>query len=197
MRIFIFTIVSILAVSTSVAQSKGKTIYVGDIISDTTTFGRDRDLPSILKSKNEIELRFIKFPSFDYTSYTVMTFDKEWKAKHYYYNPGKDSLLSKNIIGKMDVDSVFSQLVSNNIFSLPDQNSLRTVKYTYDPETGTLAGTGMSVNDGTCYCIEFKVGDLYRRYMYCNPEDYKDFYTHVHELREFSNIVKIMEDFIK
>ena len=196
----IATTIFIIIVSALTAQTKDKTIFVGNVISDTTTF-RSNDyrtaLTSILKSKNKIEVRFITSPSFDYTNYTILTFNKKWSAKYYYYKPDTNNLFSEDINVKIDIDTIFSRLVSNNIFSLPDQDSLNTEKYEYNPETNEFIGSGMAVADGTCYYIEFKIGDYYRRYSYCNPDNYADFYPQVYELRNFANIVEIFTEWTK
>ena len=200
----IATTIFVLIVSALTAQTKDKTIFVGNVISDTTTF-RSNDyrtaLTSILKSKNKIEIRFITSPSFENTNentnYTILTFNKKWSAKYYYYKPDTNNLFSKDINAKIDIDTIFSRLVSNNIFSLPDQGSLKTEKYEYNPETNEFLGSRIEVADGTCYYIEFKVGDFYRRYSYCNPDSYADFYPQVYELRNFANIVKIFKEWTK
>lgn len=194
----------ILIFSALTAQIKDKTIFVGNVISDTTTFRSNyyrTALTSILKSKNKIEIRFIVSPSFEntneYTNYTILTFNKKWSAKYYYYKPDTNNLFSKDINAKIDIDTIFHRLVSNNIFSLPDQDSLKTEKYKYNPETNEFIGSRIAVTDGTCYYIEFKVGDFYRRYSYCNPNNYADFYPQVYELRSFANIVEIFKEWTK
>lgn len=200
MKGLITTIIFILTVSVINGQTKEKTIFVGNIISDTTTF-KSNDyrigLTSILKSNYKIEIRFITSPSFNYTNYTILTFDKKWSAKYYYHTPDTNALLSKDIKSKTTIDTIFSRLVFNNIFSLPDQDSLIAEKYEYNPETDEFIGSRMSVCDGTCYYIEFKVGDHYRRYCYCNPDSYADFYPQVYELRDFANIVEIFTEWTK
>ena len=195
----ITTTIFILLVWVLTAQTKEKTLFVGDVLSDTTTFigiSNQKPLKPILKSENKIEIRFISSPSFYHLNYLVLIYNKEWSAK-YYYKTGTDSLLIKDITNKINIDSVFSQLVSNNIFSLPDQDSLRTEKYQYNPETNEFIGSGMGTADGICYYIEFKVGDNYRRYNYCNPDSFADYYPHVYELRNFANIVEIFNDWPK
>ncbi len=193
----IATTMLILIVSALTAQTKDKTIFVGNVISDTTTFKSNdyqTGLTSILKSKNKIEIRFITSPSFANANYTILTFNKQWSAKYYYCKPGTNDLFSKDINAKIDIDTIFSRLVSNNIFSLPDQNKLKTEKYEYNPETNEFIGLKMAVCDGTCYHIEFKVGDFYRRYRYCNLDSYADFYPQVYELRNFANIVELFKE---
>ena len=187
----------ILIVSALDAQTKEKTFYVGDVISDTSTLienSKRKALTPLLQSKNKIEIRFISSPSFYYTTYLILIYNQEWSAKYYYYKKGTDSLLYKDITNKTNIDTVFSRLVLNNIFSLPDQDSLRTEKYEYNPETNQFIGSGMGIGDGICYYVEFKLGDYYRRYNYCNPDSFADFYPHVSELRNFANIVEIFNE---
>ena len=156
------------------------------------------DIGGILKSENKIEIRFITSPSFENRNeYTILTFNKKWSAKYYYYKPDTNNLFSKDINAKIDIDTIFSRLVSNNIFSLPDQHSLKTEKYEYNPETNKFIGQGIAFVDGTCYYIEFKVGDFYRRYCFYNPDSYADFYPQVYELRNFANIVEIFKELMK
>jgi hypothetical protein len=200
----ITTTIFILAVSVLTAQTKDKTIFVGNVISDTTTFRSNEyrsSLKSILKSKNKIEIRFITAPSSEntneYTSYKILTFNKKWNAKHFYYKPDTDSLLSKDINNGINIDTVFARLVANNIFSLPDQLSLKTEKFEFNLETNEFIGLVQVTEDGICYYIEFKVGDRYRRYRYCNPGIDADFYPQVYELRKFTNIVEIFNELTK
>lgn len=200
MKELITTIIFILSVSTIYGQTKDKTIFVGNIISDTSTFKNNdyrTGLTSILKSNYKIEIRFITSPSFNYTNYTILTYDKKWSAKYYYYTPDTIALLSKDIKSKTTIDTLFSRLVLNNIFSLPDQDSLITQKYEYIPETDEFIGSRMVVCDGICYYVEFKVGNNYRRYRYCNPDSYADFYPQVYELRSFANILEIFKEWMK
>lgn len=195
---FIAAAIIIFLVSASLAQAKEKILFVGDVLSDTTTFhnitNRNALAPTILKSENKIEIRFITAPSFNYTECLLFTYNDEWSAKHLHFKTGSDFLISEDITPKINLDSVFSELVANNIFSLPDHDSLRTEKYEYIPETNEFIGSGMGVYDGICYAIEFKVGDLYRRYGYCNPDSYAEFYPHVYELRNFANIVELFSE---
>lgn len=200
MRQFITLILTIFSVSILTAQTETKSFYVGDIISDTNTFSNKpyrKTLPPLLKSKNKIEIRFITSPSFYSTNYVVLIYSEEWSAKYYYHKPGVDSLLSREITKNINIDTLFSKLVSNNIFSLPDQDSLRTEKFEYFPTNIEVVGSGMGVADGICYYIEFKIGNYFRRYNYCNPDIYANFYPQVHQLRNFTNIVEIFKELPK
>jgi hypothetical protein len=196
----ITTILFILAVSIITAQTNNKTFHVGNVISDTTTC-KDNvytpDFPSILKSNNKIEIRFITLPSFEDPSFIILTYNKEWNAKYYYYKKGTKSLLSKDLSNKVNLDTLFARLVINNLFSLPDQDSVKTVNYSYHPETNEFIDLRFDVVDGVGYTIEFKIGNHYRRYGFDNPDDYADFYPQVYELRNFANIVEIFNECLK
>jgi len=188
-----------MTVLTSIAQNEDKSIFVGNVISDTTTLINNTrtTLTSILKSQNKIEIRLTTSTTFEFTNYIILTYNKRWTAKYYYYEPSQDKVLSKEINKKVNLDTIFSKLVENNIFSLPDQDSVKTEKLSFHPETNEFSGAGMSVCQGTCYWIDFKVGDKFRTYNYCNPKDYADFYPLVQELRSFTNIVDIMGELTK
>lgn len=186
------------------AQTNNQAIFVGNVISDTTTFKSNDhhlSLTSILKSENKIEIRFITSPSSEApneaSNYTIITFNKQWDVKHYYYKPGTDSLFVKDIRNQIKIDTVISQLVANNLFSLPDQNSLTTVNLSYNLATNQFIEEILCTTDGICYYVEFKVGERYRRYHYCNPDSYTNFYSQVDELRKFANIVKIFNEWLK
>jgi hypothetical protein len=75
----ITTTLFILIVSALTAQTKETTLFVGDVISDTTTFlgkSNRNTLPPLLKSENKIEIRFISSPSFYHTNYLVLIYNK-------------------------------------------------------------------------------------------------------------------------
>jgi hypothetical protein len=199
------------------SQSKDS-IFIGRAVFDTTSFKSNNyreALPSILKSKNKIEIRFIAFPSFKHAfHYTVLTYNKQWAAKHYYYSFSKDSVLLRSINKGINIDTLFSKLVSNNIFQLPDQDSILTGAldtYFYNPTTDELSGehsgsifrignSSDGEDDGYfdgCYWIEFKVGNNFRRYHYCNTGDYADLYPMINEFRSFSKIENIFNELTK
>ena len=182
------------------AQSNEKTFFVGDVISDTTTFKESnyrKALNPILKSKYKIEIRLINSSSYDYTNYTILTFDEKWSAKHYYYEQKSDSLLTLDIDSSINFDSIFSKLVANNIFSLPDQDDLRLKKYSFEPETNKMFVSEMGVSHGYNYYLEFKFGELYRRYRYYSPISYAEHFPLITDLQKFVNIVDIYDQLTK
>ena len=209
MNKLITTLTFMLIVSAITAQTKDKIIPVGNVIGDTTTIQKHHyrtALKSIMESKYKIEIRFITHPLFhptndinlNYnTNFTVLTYDNEWSANYYYYKAETDTLIYKDITQKTNIDTIFSNLVLNNIFSLPSDNHLKTEKYEYNLETNELIGSGMGIGDGICYCIEFKVSDRFRRYDFCNPNEYADFYPQIYELRNYANIVKTFKEWTK
>lgn len=189
--LLIFTVMS------AIAQPKGKIFFVNNIISDTSTFRNNDDLVGmspILKSKNGIEIRFITSPSFSNSFYTVLTFNEKWAAHNYYYKPGTNEMVSKDISSKIDIDTLFARLVSNNIFSLPDEDYVKKEKCEYNLETKEYICEDLAISDGECYYIEFKIGDLYRRYGYCNPYDCANYNQQVYEFRNFANIVDVFSE---
>ncbi len=171
---------------------------MGNVISDTLTL-KDKmypDIsPSILNSTNKIEIRFFELPSFKLTNYTIFSYNETWNATHYYQS-NKTTWLSKKLEVNSN-DSLFYKLAVNNIFSLPNQDSLMCSAGEYDPETNEIYASGLQVLDGTTYFIEFKVGNYYRRYRYHDPEHYADFFSHVNELRNFATIVQLFKNWIE
>lgn len=180
------------------AQNESKRFFLGNILSDTTTLSREQNgspLTPILNSSNKIEIRFIKSSGRNQTSYIVLSYSNNWEVKEYDYDYKTKSTTSADLANKVNTDSLFDKLVSFNIFSLPDQDSLVLHKYEYDLESDELIGHGIGFGcGGTCYYIEYKVGNQFRRYSYCNLESYVEFCPHVHELQDFNRIVHLFQD---
>ena len=80
---------------------------------------------------------------------------------------------------KTGYDTVFSSLKRNNIFGLDDQDKL------------PLKGT---VDDGTDYMLQYKIGDTCRSYSFNNPEYYKKWNKNLPALDYYINIVHILFD---
>lgn len=73
-------------------------------------------------------------------------------------------------------DSIFEALKANNVFTLPDQDSLR------------LKG---SVDDGLEYTLSFKAGDYIRSYKFSNPEENKRTNANITELENYTSIIRV------
>jgi hypothetical protein len=177
------------------AQNESKRFFLGNILTDTTTLSREQygsPLNPILTSSNNIEIRFIKSSGRNHTSYIVLSYMNKWEVKEYDYDYKTKSTTSTDLTNKVNADSLFDKLVSFNIFSLPDQDSLVLEKFEYDLESNELMGQGIGFGcGGTCYYIEYKVGSYFRRYSFCNLEAYVEFCPHVHELKDFNGIVTV------
>ncbi len=180
------------------SQNEDKLIYVGNVVSDTLSLADQiypNISPPIQQSTNKIEIRFIGSASFQETTYTIFSYNDIWSAT-YHYQSTNSIWLSKNLEVNPN-DSVFYKLAVNNIFSLPDQDSLSYSTEKYDPETNQIIGHGIGLFHGTSYIIEFKVGDNYRRYRYHNPEIQANFHQHVNELRNFVVIVELFKNWVE
>lgn len=177
---------------------KGENFLVGRIISDTTTFDSTQswaDFPSILESVNKIEIRFITYPSFRHGNCFIMTYNDSWALTYYYYDKGSDTITSIKYGVETNIDSIFSSLVHNNIFSLRAHNDLNldNENLYYYPKIDMFLIRDVMVLDGTSYAIEFKIKDRYRRYKYHNPKIYSKKFSLVYELRCMANIVEIFD----
>lgn len=183
-----------------IAQTESKLLFVGHVISDTASFNTAYSplaSDSIRNSQHKIEIRFITNITWSRPEWIILTFDESWSASHHFYKEDNDTLFSIDITQKSNLDTLFVQLVANNIFSLGETDCSVPGKSEFNPQTNTLISHGMGIGDGTCYTLEFKISDCARRYCYCNPAEFSSFYPHVHDLREFANIVTLFERITK
>ena len=80
----LLTLLSLISALNLSAQTKKKSFFVGNVIADKNSFKVDnpnKELESILDSKNNIEIRFISSPSlYSYKNYLVITYNyhKDW-----------------------------------------------------------------------------------------------------------------------
>lgn len=176
-------------------QDSNDLIYLGNVISDTSTFKksyRKPALPSILESKNKIEIRMVTKPYFNYESFTVLIFNKKWEAYQYYFHRDSSRFLAREITIS-NPDSIFSLLVQENIFALPSHENLQLGKCELNTISNEIICSGMGVGDGVYYDIQFKVGDQFRSYTYSNPIDYAEFYPENWELQSITKIIGIFD----
>lgn len=185
----VLLLILICPIKNSSAQDAEKGFYVGNSCQgDKSRFGLD----PILKSEHAIEIRFISAGSRSFSG-VVLYYDSLWTVKTQSYDFISRTINSNIKEVRRNLDSLFSELVSNNIFSLPDQRDLPLEKYYYNPKTDEFIGEGMDVGCGFDYIIEFKIGDKYRRYHCFNPELYAEFYPGVSELKNYERIVQIFD----
>ncbi len=171
-------------------------VLVGKVVSDKEScksdIGRiENGLIPILKSNNAIEIRFIEGRNLDHINYTVLTFNKKWKAMYYKFDKEKDSLLGTEIALETNLDTLFSKLVKNNIFSLPNQEEIKVEKAYFNTDNQIFEQSGCGVGDGSLYWVEFKIGNRYRRYSFGSPKFFADFYPYISELKNYENIMNI------
>lgn len=202
------------------AKGQGKGIFIGSLVSDSSSLVYDNpktlvpydpypDLKPITESPYKIEVRFIVDPTFGEWEYVILTYENNWKAT-YYFNAGKpllrsdiyegvryDSMAAVVISTGPSVDSIFSMLVANHIFSLPGGDVPQHQEFTFLPEEDEFYVTvGGGVMDGTTYTVEFKVGTNFRRYWYHEPEAYAPDYPLECHFQNFIVIKEIFEGLI-
>jgi len=182
--------------SFSTYGQKDKKIFVGQILSDTLTIENKSHynslLKSILKSQSQIELRFTIAPSFDNEVCFIIRFDSSWTVKKIAFDPLSKKYILMPFISQIPIDKFFNNLVLYNIFSIPDQSKIQTQEWTL--ENNGLSAPGMAVTDGTCYKVEFKVSDMFRSYLYCNPISYFKYYPRNYNLHDMADIVRQFDE---
>lgn len=172
-------------------QTKENTLYLGRVVSDLNSLENNDSyaarFKSILRSKNLIEIRCFYSDEF----VKILAFDSiKWTAQLIKIN--KDSSLTiKNVNPNIKLDSVFSQLVENNIFYIPDIWKIGMEDCTLDITKKEMWCRDNVISDGWGCLIEFKVMDEYRRYVISNPETYAKDYPKVNELKNYVNIVEL------
>lgn len=175
--------------------------YVGNVVSDTTSFREERihynGLSSVLTSTYSIEIRFTEHWFRGFRT-VVLFYDTAWQVKSCSYDY-RNGVEDKNwIAGQKDsLDSLFAVLAANDVFGLPNDNELSFGKNYFNPKTGDLTGEGIGVGCGSYYVIEFKITDQYRRYHFSNPEVFAEFYPNVREFRNYAEIVRIFTGLVE
>ena len=130
-------------------------------------------LDDIYHSKNELEIRLnVEGQLFVFTELYVLTYnDTHWTAIKY----GNKSLRKKQDTTAL-VKALFNTLRQNNIFTLPDQDSIKL------PST-------FSVDDGVYYTLTFKTGNSFRSYNFNNPDPYLQEFKSIKAFENYTNIV--------
>ncbi|MES2134020.1 MAG: hypothetical protein V4506_16845 [Bacteroidota bacterium] len=174
------------------AQAKPKVLGLGNIVSDAASvnqeLGSKLGLPAIKESVNVIEIRLYSGIGFPETQCVVLQYDKTWKATKWKLN-AKDSVFKSTLKPATNIESIVKAMVASNIFSLPAQDKINSGNYTLELSTGKIKMSALTINDAACYYIQFKVGDSFREYKYCEPKQYATFYKEQHEYADFTNIL--------
>lgn len=181
-------------------EDTDKGFLVGNVMSDTSSFMYPEEirfgLSPILKSENIIEIRFIEvyFRSF---RGVVLTYNTKWESQicKNEVNSMEENWIPAN--GEIDLDSLFFKLVTNNIFSLPDDNELSLGKLYFNPKTNVFIGEGFGIGCGGSSIIEFKIGDMYRTYSFGSAESFSAFYPSVPEFKNYVNIEMLFNQLLR
>lgn len=189
-------LMSILFSIVSFSQKKENQLFIGNFYADKSTINEIYiDLPSILSSKNQIEIRLRIRETWQMPWYIVLSFDKDWTITEYIYNGSDKPYILKSQRTDKSLENVFQNLVQNNVFSLP--NSMKGNYSNFNLKTNKVEKIANFITDGNSYNLEFKVGDNYRAYSFLNPEIHARFHSSDHVMEDFNAIVTILTSEIK
>ncbi len=173
-------------------------IFLGKVLSDTASFSKvpvERNcplkLPSIFESENLLEIRFnATFPwndpdSYPLNVYVVVSFNKKWEVKNYFYEYYNDTLrfsqqhwrrsgshgvklkdmkrqfVCEDVTDKINTDSLVNHLGLLGLFAISKEDNEH--QYWLYTENNTVSDE-WSVIDAGFYAIEYKVGDKLRKF---------------------------------
>lgn len=175
------------------AQSKSKTMDLGNIVSDPNSVNADLaakfGLAPVNASPAAIEIRLYSNIGFPGAQCIVLQYEKVWKAVKYKLN-AKDSAIRTVLKPVAGIETIARSVMGMNVFALPSQKALNAGNYKLDLATGQVKPTAMTVSDGACYMLQFKAGDSSREYSYCDPKAYAAFYKGQREYTDFAAILK-------
>lgn len=193
MRHFYFLFCLITCAGISLAQTKAKTMDLGNIVSDSGSVSHDLGakfgLHAVNSSPAVIEIRLYSKLGFPGSQCVVLQYDKVWKATKYRLNE-KDSVIRTVLRPAVGVESIARSVIGMNVFSLPSQSALNSGSYKLDLATNQIKATAVNLSDAPCYIVQFKTGTESREYKYCDPKAYGAFYKGQREYTDFSNILK-------
>ena len=158
-------------------------------------------LVQIDKSSSNVDIRLYRLHSLSNTKKLRRLFmvDTTWNAVEYdeWNRPVK--IKKYNLRAKPSFDSLFLQLLSYNIWTLPNQSELKN-KMRKDVQVTTEGDTTerkIHIMDGESYTVEIKIGSKFRVYQFDNPESYSKFYDNVIELKDYLNIVRTFDKLLE
>lgn len=180
-------------------------LYLGTVIADSLFENRNLSdqlgMAHIFESKNPIEIRLYSGLSTSKPECIILCYSdssRTWNGSKRMFDMEKLKLSTVVINKKIfPLDSIFSTLVSNNVFSLPTQAKINHTKYYLDLEKKEMYLLDVSVFDGICYFLEFKILGDFRQYKYCNPVAYYEALPNSSELKKFINILVTLNDITK
>ncbi len=147
-------------------------------------------LGNICRSENDLEIRLNEEGEIIlyHALYILTCKDKTWTATKYETFFGHENqshqdttlrIRSLNLKKNIRIEALFDILKRNDIFTLPDQDSIQTHSTYY-------------VDDGVLYSLTFKVGKKFRTYHFDNPEDYRRQFDNIKEFENYENIAAIL-----
>lgn len=191
-HLYLFFCLSLIAFSSN-SQTKGKTMDLGNIISDSTSINQDLGaklgLGSITASSSVIEIRLYSNIGFPGTQCVVLQYDKTWKATKYKLD-AKDAVVKSVLKPASSIESIAKAVIGYNVFSLPTQSAINSGRNMLDLSDNEIMSLHVDMSDSPCYYLQFKVSTNSREYKYCDPKAYAAFYKGQHEYVDFANILK-------
>ncbi len=157
-------------------------------------------LVQIDKSSATVDIRLYRLHSLSNTKTLRRLFlvDTTWRAVEYdeWNKPVK--IKKYKLKAKPNFGSLFSQLLSYNILTLPNQSDLKSKmrKVVGVDEDGYEIIKEFHVTDGESYTIEIRIGSNFRVYQFSNPDSYSKVYENVSELKDYLNIVQSFAKFL-
>lgn len=181
-----------------------KQLFLGSILTDSVfeeqNLSSKFGLEHIFKSKNIIEIRLYSNLAEAKNECVILQYSDslKWMARKCTNRKEQSKVSSENSgYKKNNLDSVFKQLTSNNIFSLPSQNKINQTQFYLNPETKEISLLDLSVSDGICYFVEFKILNDFRQYKYCNPQAFLNSLPNKSEYKYFVEILTIFNGLTK
>jgi len=191
-HLYFFFCLSLIAF-TSNSQTKGKTMDLGNIISDSTSINKDLGtklgLGSINASSSVIEIRLYSNIGFPGMQCVVLQYDKTWKATKYKLD-AKEAIVKTALKPASGIEPIAKAMIGSNVFSLPTQSAINSGRNMLDLSDNEILSIQVDMSDSPCYYLQFKVSTSSREYKYCDPKAYGAFYKGQHEYTDFASILK-------
>jgi len=152
------------------------------------------------KSTAKVDIRLYKLFTLTNTKSVRRLFlvDTIWGAVEFKELNKPKKIKKYMLTAKPNFDSLFLQLLSFNILTLPNQSDLnrKMQKDTQVTVDGNTTERKIHVMDRNRYTIEFEIGNKYRIYQFDNPDSYSRFYENIGELKDYLSIVQTFDNLL-
>lgn len=173
MKHICFVLCLLMFAGSAAAQTKVKTMDLGNIISDSTSINKDLGsklgLGSISASSSVIEIRLYSNIGFPGTQCVVLQYDKAWKATKYKLN-AKDEVVKSAFKPAGGIEAIAKAMIGYNVFALPTQSAINSGRHMLDLSDNEIMSLQVDMSDSPCYYLQFKVSTSSREYKYCDPK---------------------------